>query len=500
MHSLLLVLAAACAADPADGPDCWPAFQGVGASAVTSEQVPLHWSPNSNLAWKRSLVGRGQSSPVIWGSLAFVTSIDGVMKERCHVTAIRLRDGAVAWQQEIAATQQIRSNYFQSRSAPTPVVDRDRVYAFFETGECVAFTHTGQRVWQRSLTTDYGPFEGTIGIAASPVQTADSLILLIDHEGPSYLLSLRKSTGETRWQTERASRVSWATPALVPVGTGHHLVCSSAGTVDGYDPSTGTPLWTFDGVGGNRHSTPLPLGPGRFLVGASPGMHGERELEARKSNFAMQIKASGSGFTPQILWGSDKAMPSFGSPVVHRGHAYWVNKVGVVYCFDVSTGEQRYAQRIKQSCWITPVGVGDRLYCFGKDGITTVLAAGPSFKILAENSLWDGAWETPQRTDLSEGQGGNRRRREPAPAPSKSSAAADAGDSTGAADPASAANETNRRGASGAASRGASSAPAGRLFADPIQYGVALVNGSLLIRTGEVVYCLREPPTNPSRR
>ena len=28
-------------------------------------------------------------------------------------------------------------------------------------------------------------------------------------------------------------------------------------------------------------------------------------------------------------------------------------------------------------------------------------------------------------------------------------------------------------------------------FADPVQYGVAIVNGSLVICSGEVVYCVR---------
>lgn len=464
-----ILLTALCGADI---PPHWPAFQGVGASPLDATTIPLTWSPTTNVAWKCTLPGRGQSSPVIWGDLAFVTAIDGTMKERCRVAAIRLDDGQIAWQQELAATQQIRSNYFQSRSAPTPTVDAERVYVFFETGELAAFTHDGKQVWKRSLTADYGEFEGTIGIAASPVQTADSLILLVDHEGPSYLASIDKRTGETRWQTERTSRVSWATPALVTVGDRQQIVCSSAGTIDGYDVETGKELWTFDGVGGNRHSTPLPIGPGRFLVGASPGMHGEKELEARKSNFAMQIDAAATGFQPKVLWSSDKAMPSFGSPVVHQGHAYWVNKVGVVYCFDAQTGEQRYAQRIKQSCWVTPVGIGDRLYCFGKDGVTTVLATGPEFKVLAENSLWDGASETPQRTDDSESHG--------------SGSAAGGGSRRGR-------PMTKAAGGSSTESAGQTNppAPGGRMFADPIQYGVAAVNGSLLIRTGEVVYCVR---------
>ncbi len=63
------------------------------------------------------------------------------------------------------------------------------------------------------------------------------------------------------------------------------------------------------------------------------------------------------------------------APFVHQGFAYWVNRVGVVYCIDVVTGEQKYAQRTKQSCWATPLPLGDRIYFFGKDGITTVIAA-----------------------------------------------------------------------------------------------------------------------------
>ncbi len=34
-------------------------------------------------------------------------------------------------------------------------------------------------------------------------------------------------------------------------------------------------------------------------------------------------------------------------------------------------------------------------------------------------------------------------------------------------------------------------------FADPVQYGVAIVNGSLVIRTGEVVYCVRQKTLTP---
>ena len=44
---------------------------------------------------------------------------------------------------------------------------------------------------------------------------------------------------------------------------------------------------------------------------------------------------------------------------------------------------------MKQACWATPVGIGDKVYFFGKEGLTTVLAAGPNFQVLAENQTLD---------------------------------------------------------------------------------------------------------------
>jgi outer membrane protein assembly factor BamB len=220
------------------------------------------------------------------------------------------------------------------------------------------------------------------------------------------------------------------------------VVCSSAGSVEGYDPATGARLWSFDEVAGNTAATPLPFADGRFLVGASPGQNGEKSEGAKKSNLALAIEPAGEGLVPRVLWRTEEVTPSFGSPIVYAGYAYWVNRVGAVYCFDAATGQQQYAQRTKQSCWATPLGVGDRVYFFGKDGITTVLRAGPKFEVLSENQLWDPAAVKPDPDRIAREETDERRK-------------------------------------------------AAAMFAGPVQYGVAAVEGSLLIRTGEVLYCVR---------
>ncbi len=515
----------------------WPGFHGVGGTAVDPASVPVKWSYTENLAWQTKLPGRGQSSPVIWDNTVFVTAIEGLMKDRCHVSALNLADGTIRWTTTLEASQKNRSNYFQSRSAPTPLVDAKAVYAFFETGELVALSHDGKKLWQRILTTDYGAFESTIGLASSPVQTDDAIVLLIDHEGPSYIAAFDKQTGATKWKTDRDSRTSYSSPNLVPVDGGQHIVCSSAGSLDGYDPETGKHLWTLDGVGGNRSATPLVAGNGRFVIAGSPGMHGENEAEARKSNGVVEISRKGDEWVAQIVWRTEEAMPQFNSPLIHNGLAYWVNRAGVVFCYDAKTGEKRYAKRITQGCWVTPVGIGDRVYIFGKDGLTTVIAAKPEFELLAENQLWDpekvGSEPFARQRATGDGAGGhnqddgkqpqregvrkeavpmqsggttepNSRRTNPEasktassvvetkPADSKPMNEAQAGSRTGRPEAGGDGSGEGRRRPQTPEETAKAREQGDNRFADPVQYGVAIVNGSLVIRTGEVVYCVRQ--------
>lgn len=423
--------------------DVWPGFLGAGATPVKAEALPLTWSPNENIAWSADLPGHGQSSPVVWKGLIFATAVEGEMKDTCHVLALKLADGTQAWKHSIATSDPVKNSLYVSRAAPTPVVDAEHVFAYFESGDIVVLTHAGERVWQRSLSKEYGKFQNKFGLSASPVQTDDALIVLVDDEGPSYLIALAKRDGKTLWKTDRESRTSWSSPALVPVDGKPQVVVSSAGSVDGYDPATGKRLWSYTDVGGNTAATPIPYGDGRFLIAASPGQMGERAEDARKSNFAMHIERKEGEFVPTVLWRTEQATPSFASPMVHDGYAYWVNRQGVVYCFDVETGEQKYAQRTAQSCWATPLGMGNRVYFPGKDGVTTVLAAGPEFKVLAENRLWD--------PDAANADAAAVEREE---------------------------SEERRRAAA--------------MFAKPTQYGIAAVGESLLIRTGTRLFCLRQ--------
>lgn len=412
--------------------DVWPGFLGAGASDVQPATIPTEWSPESNVAWKAELPGYGQSSPVVWKDHVYVTSVVGPMKDECVVICLNLADGKELWRKGVDSSDKVESNLYVSRAAPTPVADEDGVISFFESGDITAYDHDGELRWERSLTKEDGKYENRFGLGASLIQDEAAIYLLADHEGPSYLTALSKKDGSTIWMRERTSRVSWSSPSFVEAGGKAFIVVSSAGSVDVYDPKSGDKVASNEEVAGNTVTTPIATDDGIFLVGAAPGRTGENQAAAERSNMAMQLVIEDGEPELKILWRAERATSSFGSPIIYENNAYWVNRSGAVNCFDLKTGERRFAGRLAEPIWATPVGLGDRVYFFGQKGVTTVLAAGDEFNTLGEFRLWEE--EAPPEDAPPQG-GGN--------------------------------------------------------FGGRTQYGTAIVNGSLLVRTGDVLYCVR---------
>ena len=96
------------------------------------------------------------------------------------------------------------------------------------------------------------------------------------------------------------------------------------------------------------------------------------------------------------------------------------------------------------------------IYFFGKDGHTTVIAAGDKFEVLAENQLWEPA----EAVANSPGAFASQR-------PAGGAVARPAGPSHAPEDQAATVAQGENR------------------FADPVQYAVVLQPGGFLIRSGE---------------
>ena len=112
----------------------------------------------------------------------------------------------------------------------------------------------------------------------------------------------------------------------------------------------------------------------------------------------MKVDKIDSGYQPTVVWRNTEATSSFGSPMVYKGHAYFTNRAGVVFCIDAATGETQYTARMPESNWATPIGIGEHVFFFGKGGTTLVIETGPEKNFVEENRLWN--------STAAEGRGG----------------------------------------------------------------------------------------------
>lgn len=356
----------------------WQGFRGAGDSHTEASGLPLEWSDKKNIAWNIELPGYGQSSPVVWQNKIFLTAIQGANKEKLLIACFDLKTGRQLWRKEQAATFTMKDSGTVSKAAPTPAVDGKRLYVFFESGDLLAFDHKGNPQWQRKLADEYGGYKTNHGLGSSLAMTDNAVTLLVVHSGPSYLLAVDKQTGKNLWKTDLKAGGGWSTPTVITNQNKQQILTSVSGGVTAYDAATGGQLWTVGGLKGNNIPSPsVDVEQNIVIAGSSE----------KGMNVAIKLGGTGDVSESNVLWRAQEATANFCSPLIHQGYVYFVSKVGVAFCLDLKTGEERWRQRLGGEVWASPLAAGDRIYFFGIDGKTVVLRAGAKFEQLAANEL-----------------------------------------------------------------------------------------------------------------
>jgi outer membrane protein assembly factor BamB len=358
--------------------DVWPGFRGAGDSHTTARGLPLEWANDRNVAWNVALPGYGQSSPVVWRDRVFLTSVEGANKETLLVFSHDLKQGRRLWLKEFPATFTMKDANTVSKAAPTPAVDERRVYVFFESGDLFAFDHKGDLQWRRNLAEEYGAYKTNHGLGSSIALTDKAVIALVAHGGPSYLLAVDKQTGKNLWKSDLKSGGGWSSPVITTHRNKRQILISVSGAVAAYDAAGGEQLWSVGGLKGNNIPSPsVDLEQNVVVAGSSD----------KGMNVAVKLGGAGDVTASHVLWRAEEATANFCSPLIHQGHVYFVNKVGVAFCLDLKTGEERWRARLDGEVWASPLAAGDRIYFFGVNGKTFVMRAGAKMEQMAMNEL-----------------------------------------------------------------------------------------------------------------
>ncbi|MFT7485205.1 MAG: outer membrane protein assembly factor BamB [Candidatus Paceibacteria bacterium] len=319
-------------------------------SSVLSAEYPR---PDANLApvWAVELEP-GYGGVAIDGQDVFVLDREAGVADTLRV--LELATGDLKWSFSYPAPG--RLDFAGSRTAP--VVEDDLVYTCGSLGQvhCID-RRTHGAVWNRKLDGDCGGARPDFGWAASPV-VHDGLVILPALGADVGLVAFDRYTGETRWQTA-ALGYSHSSPVVLQLlGESQLLFLSSIVqgqgaegtaplTVSAFDPSDGTPLWTFQ-VDGTSVPIPPPVQVDDdhfFLTGGYGGGSSLLHIKRRPDGYLLEETfhiAKGAQLHP---------------PVVHAGLIYLVAN-------ENSNDSRRFRQEGGLSCFNLE---GEELWSTGDD-------------------------------------------------------------------------------------------------------------------------------------
>ena len=449
--SVFVPVALLCA--PPAAADDWPQFRGVNGSGVYSgtEPLPTEFSHESGVLWQAEL-GDGIASPVVVGGRVFNTALVGgdTFAVFCHEAAT----GKELWRRELPAGELPRITPPNSHASSTPAADAERVYVYFSTHGLLAFdAATGDEVWKHPLPMpaylmDWGP-------GASPVLRDGRLYFAQDDDLNSFLLCLDAATGERVWKTPRTEMLAgYSLPVFCEAAGRTDLVVAGSGKLIGYDPATGSELWSSASLLRTIMTSPVVRDdlvyvavqsygdstrtlkfallewldtnqdgklsrdemPKEFLerFDASDkngdGVIDETEIDtafqhennqAAGGNTIQAVRAGGSGDVTEthVVFNLDNKSPSnLSSPLVYNNRIHVVKSGGVSSCFDATTGEtvwDRTRLRNFGDYYASPIAGDGKIYVAGRNGFVLVLDDKPELEVLARNDMGGEIFATP---------------------------------------------------------------------------------------------------------
>jgi len=367
----------------------WPQFRGPTHQGMSLERnVPLHWSSTSNILWKTAIPGESWSSPIVWGDRVFVTTATEA-GQSCRILSLDAISGRILWDTEVFQQTPRHKQARNTFATPTPATDGERVFACFGDGSFAAVDFNGGIVWTNR---DY-PFFGEHGLGSSPILHRDLLIMARDGSSngedkklgwqkpwdQAFVLALDAKTGKERWKGKRGlSRISHGAPNIWEHDGETEVVSEAGDVVQGFDFETGERLWSSEVIGEGKVPSVVLGGGFAFTSG---GWGGKETIKAFRLGGHGDLKET------NLAWEQKKGMPKVPSMLYARPYLFALGDGGVAICVKADTGELIWQERVGGNFSASPVSVEGRIYCIGDNGETTVIEAGPEFKVLAENPL-----------------------------------------------------------------------------------------------------------------
>jgi outer membrane protein assembly factor BamB len=416
----------------------WPQWRGPAGTGVAEAAVPpTTWSESENIKWKIAVPGVGSSTPIVLGDRVYVSTAVKTdrVKEGAQVAdgeagreataparpsdrgdqgrgnrggrpgggrrggfgggpsptnfydfmviAYDRGNGQEVWRSIL--TSQVpheaghNTNTFASSS---PVTDGTRLYVSFGSRGVYALDLNGEKLWEKDL----GQMQtrSQFGEGSSPALFGETLVVPFDHEGESFIVALDAKSGDELWRQSRDEQTTWSTPLITEYKGRTQVITNGSNRVRSYDLATGQLIWECGGQAGNPIPTPVRFKDNVIVMTGYRGY----------AIYSIPLDSSGDiSNTDAIAWVEDDAAPYVPSPVLYKGHLYFVKaNNGILVSRDAETGELIIDQtRLPDisTVYASPVAAADHIYLTGREGNTVVIKHGKTMETIASNKLDD---------------------------------------------------------------------------------------------------------------
>ena len=368
LAALLTPLASTLAAD-------WLQFRGPAGTGVSPEpELPTTLSETS-IAWKKSLPGRGISSPILLGNKLFITASSGPEQDRLHVLCLNADSGEKIWERQFWATGRTMTHPKIGVATSSPCSDGKHIFAAFSSNDVVALDLEGNLLWYRGLTRDYPNASNSLGMASSLIFAGNTVVFPVENDSESFTIGLNPADGSNRWKLDRPKVSNWTTP--VSFDGGIALMSNSGVTL--VDPDSGKTKWTFEGGGSSMSS-----------------LTATKSLLFVPTKGTTALKPAQAGQEPESTWQNNQMQSSTVSPVLLKDSIYTLNNAGILKRSRAADGEKSWQLRTTGPYSASPVAAGDFLYLVNEKGLVqTVDTTAPEGNVVSTLDLKDTVIGTP---------------------------------------------------------------------------------------------------------
>ena len=407
----------------------WPNWRGPNGdgTAPQTNNLPETWSTTQNIKWKVELPAWSGSTPMVWGDKIFLNTPskeevkpveppppapDGKTKKRpgasrglgmngpggqeIMLLCLDRTSGKELWRRPYDRGNEIKMK--QNMSSPTPVTDGKLVWVVSGNGIVACFDLNGNEKWKFDIPKNFGKIGIQFGYGSSPLLLDGKLVFQMLQglytDEPSYVFALNAVDGKKLWHVERPTDAehetpdAYSTPAVLTVGGKKQIVVSGGGYITGHEFETGKEVWRGGGLNPNNSRN--------YRVIASPLVKDGMIFAATRVHPFLAFRAGGSGdiTTSHLAWKfTERGAPDVPTPVSDGERLYMADDQGAITCVNAKTGEKIYGpeQTGIGRTSSSPILADGKLYLISESAETAVIAAGPTYKLIAKNTL-DGTY------------------------------------------------------------------------------------------------------------